>query len=86
VIGCINFVFQLFKKVYFFLKFQFNSSIYNFDLIYFFYFKFWLNLDSLFFKMIKFCVLQFKTKLVIKLNYNLYIHVKINLEFIHKIT
>jgi len=35
------------------------------------------NLVSLFFKIIQFCHLQFVTKLVIKLNYSLYIHVKI---------
>ena len=41
------------------------------------YLNFWFNLVSQFFKMIQFCALQFETKLIIKLNYNLYIHVKI---------
>jgi len=43
-----------------------------------FYFKFFFQfstLFSLFFKTIQFCLFQFKTKLVNKLNYNLYIHV-----------
>jgi len=40
-----------------------------------------------FFKMIQFCPLQCETKLIIKLNYNLYIHVKIIFNiFINQIT
>jgi len=49
--------------------FQFSLPIYNFELLF--------NLVPLFFKMIQFYPLQFGTKLTIKLNYNLYIHVKI---------
>jgi len=47
--------------------FQFSPFICKFDSI----------LGPQFFKMIEFCPLQFETKLIIKLNYNLYIHVKI---------
>jgi len=41
------------------------------------YFNFLLNLVLLFLKTIQFYLFQFETKLVNKLNYNLYIHVKI---------
>ena len=40
-------------------------------------FKFFVQFSTQFFKTIQFCPFQFKTKLVNKFNYNLYIHVKI---------
>jgi len=39
--------------------------------------NFWFNIVLQSFKMIQFCPLPFETKLVNKLNYNLYIHVTI---------
>jgi len=41
------------------------------------YLNFWFSLVPQYFKMIQFCPFQFKTILVNKFNYNLYIHVKI---------